>query len=80
MCEKNKRGVVSVRFTITFILVAIVNMILAYVITSVLGISNIILYKSLTASNTIITYEVIIWFALSLIEAYIYEHKKRDEA
>ena len=80
MCEKNKKGVVSVRFTITFILVAIINMILAYVITSVLGISNIILYKSLTASNTIITYEVIIWFVLCLIEALIYEHKKRDEA
>lgn len=62
------------------IIFAIINMILAYTITSVLNTKDVILYQSLTASNTIITYEVIIWFTLSLIEAYIYEHKKRDEA
>lgn len=54
---------------------SIINTCIAYFITSALGIQNIILYKSLTAMEYIITYEVIIFFALSFIEAFIYEKK-----
>lgn len=62
------------------VLFGILNIIIAYLITTPLNINDIILYQSLTATNYIITYEVIIWFILGLGEAYIYEKCiKKDE-
>ena len=71
----------DIKELISYILFAILNFIIAYLITIPLNINDVILYKSLTATNYIITYEVIIWFVLSLSEAYIYEKCiKKDEA
>ena len=64
---------------IGFTLALILNIIIAYLITTPLNIKNTILFQSHSATNYIITYEVIIWFILSLIEAYIYDHKKRGK-
>lgn len=58
----------QVKSVLVYILVTIVNLIIAYSITTFLGIKNTILYQSLTAINYIITYEVIIWFLLMLAE------------
>ncbi len=55
------------------VLFAILNLVIAYLITTPLNIKDVVLYQSLTATNYIITYEVIIWFILGLSEAYIYE-------
>ena len=54
---------------------SIINFAIAYFITTALGIQNVILYQSLTATQYIITYEIIIWFVLSLIGATIYHYK-----
>lgn len=64
------------------VLFAILNILVAYVITSILGIKNIILFQSLTATQYTITYEVIIVFILAIIEAFICEKiaRKKDEA
>ena len=63
------------------VLFAILNIIIAYLITTPLNIKDVVLYQSLTATNYIITYEVMIWFILGLSEAYIYEkYIKKDEA
>lgn len=54
----------------------LVNMFVAYFITSILGIQNIILFQSMTALNYTITYEIIIWYVLILIENAIYKTAK----
>ena len=43
-------------------------MFIAYSITSLLGIKNIVLLQSMTALNYTITYEIIIWYVLILTE------------
>ena len=60
---------------IIFIIFSIINISIAYMITSYFGIQNIILYQSLSAMQYTITYEVIIFFVLSLVEATIYHYK-----
>lgn len=55
------------------ILFSIINILIAYFFTTSLGIQNIILFRSLTATEYVITYEVIIFFILSFIEAVLYE-------
>ena len=62
---------------IFFIILLLVNIGVAYLITTLLNIKNIILFESVTATNHTITYEVIIWFILTFIEVIIFEHKKR---
>lgn len=63
------------------IIFTIINLVIAYLITTSLGVKDTILYQSLTATNYSITYEVIIWVALGLIEGIIYEKGiKKDEA
>lgn len=57
------------------IVLMILNIGIAYMITIPLGIQNQILFQSFTATNYCITYEVIIWFVLSLIGASIIENK-----
>ena len=63
----------DIKELIGIIAFSIFNIIIAYDITIALGIQNIILYKSLTAMSYYISYEVIIWFILSFIEAFVYE-------
>ncbi len=58
----------------------LVSMFVAYFITSILGIQNIILFQSMTALNYTITYEVIIWYVLILIENAIYKNVKKHIA
>lgn len=69
----------NIKENVVVILLVIINMIFAFMITSYFSINNIIFYKSLTAMEWTITYEVIIWFSLSFIESGIYEiaQKKR---
>ncbi len=55
------------------IILMLINIGIAYAITVSLGIQNQILWQSLTAMNYCITYEIIIWFALSLIEGLVIE-------
>lgn len=58
---------------IVIITLAIINLLIAYAITIPLGLKDVVLFNSMTAMNWTITYEIIIWFSLSLIEAIIYE-------
>jgi len=60
------------------IIVAIINIIIAFSITNLLGISNIVLFRTYTAMSGDITWEVIIFLTLSLIEAIIYEIYKKN--
>lgn len=55
------------------IILMILNIGIAYMITIPLGIQNQILFQSYSATAYCITYEVIIWFVLSLIGAGIIE-------
>ena len=65
----------EIKDLIIFIIFSIINISTAYMITSYFRIQNIILYQSLTAMQYTITYEVIIFFVLSLVEASIYHFK-----
>ena len=53
------------------IIVAIINIIIAFSLTNLLGISNIVLFRTYTAMSGDITWEVIIFLTLSLIESII---------
>ncbi len=55
------------------VVLMLLNIGIAYMITIPLGIQNQILFQSYTATNYCITYEIIIWFALSFIGAFIIE-------
>lgn len=72
----------DIKELIGVIVFLILNICIAYAITIPLGIQNVILYKSLTAMSYDISYEVIIWFILSFIEAFVYEKliQKKSEA
>ena len=65
----------EIKDLLIFIIFSIINISIAYMITSYFGIQNIILYQSLSAMQYTITYEVIIFFVLSLVEATIYHYK-----
>ena len=65
----------EIKDLLIFIIFSIINISLAYMITSYFGIQNIILYQSLTAMQYTITYEIIIFFVLSLVEATVYHYK-----
>ena len=65
----------EIKDLLIFIIFSIINISIAYMITSYFGIQNIILYQSLTAMQYTITYEVIIFFVLSLVEATVYHYK-----
>ena len=54
---------------------SIVNIVIAYLFTTALGIQNIVLYQSLTAMQHTITYEILIFMALSFIECLAYHYK-----
>ena len=57
------------------IIFAIINILVAYLITIKLGIVNTVVIRTFSALYSEITWEVIIFLGLSLIEAYIYEYK-----
>lgn len=65
----------EIKDLLIFIIFSIINISIAYMITSYFGIQNIILYQSLTAMQYTITYEIIIFFVLSLVEATVYHYK-----
>ena len=65
----------EIKDLIIFIIFSIINISIAYMITSYFGIQNIILYQSFTAMQYTITYEVIIFFVLSIVEVTIYHYK-----
>lgn len=65
---------------ICIIIVLLLNILIAYLITSVLGIKSIVLFQSLTAVSYSITYEIVIWFVLILIEYVIYKTVKKHIA
>ena len=58
---------------ICIILALLLNIPIAYFITLILGIQNIVLLQLMTALNYTITYEIIIWFVLILIEYAVYK-------
>lgn len=63
----------KVKETFAIIIFAIINVFIAFSITELLGISNIVVFKTYTAMFNEITWEVIIFLALSFIEAFAYE-------
>lgn len=65
----------EIKDLIIFIIFSTINISIAYMITSYFGIQDIILYQTLTAMQYTITYEVIIFFVLSIVEATIYHYK-----
>ena len=54
----------------------IVDMFVAFAICSYYNISNLVLLKSYTAKNMDITYEVLIWFGLVIIQAIFIDRKE----
>lgn len=53
---------------ILLIVALILNIFIAYGITTLFNIKNVVLFQSMTAMNYTLTYEVIIWFILILLE------------
>lgn len=62
----------DVRQMIILLLFGIINIIISFAITNFLGISNVVLFTTHTAMGGDITWEVIIFLFLLLIEAIIY--------
>jgi len=69
----------KVREIFVIIIFAITNIIISFLITNLFGISNTVVFRTYSAISGEITWEVIIFFALSLIEAIIYEIYKKKE-
>ncbi len=61
------------------ILFYVINIAIAYLITFLLGIENTVLLKTYTATQNVITYEILIVFALSFIECLIFQNKLENE-
>ncbi len=59
------------------IIFAIINIILSFIITNLLGISNPIVFRLFSVMYGDITWEVIIFFIFSIVEAFIYECFKK---
>lgn len=59
-----------------------INILIAYLITFAYGVTNVVLYESFSATGYMITYEILIWYALSFTEALIFEkyRNKKQEA
>lgn len=63
----------EIKELIAIIIFSIINTFIAFTITNLLGISNTIVFRTFSAIYGDITWEVIIFMGLSLIEAIIYE-------
>ena len=69
----------KVREIFLIIIFAIINIIISFFITNLLGISNTVVFRTYSTMSGDITWEVIIFLVLSLTEAIIYEFcKKKD--
>lgn len=66
----SKSEIKELSFMIVF---CIINSIIAFVITGALGITNTIIIKSLSVIYGCITWEVVIFMVLMLIESIIYD-------
>lgn len=62
---------------ILLVVALILNIFIAYGITTLLNIKNVVLFQSIIAMNYTLTYEVIIWFVLTLLEYAIYKFIKK---
>lgn len=60
---------------VAIILFYIINVAIAYLITFSLGIENVVLLETYTATQNVITYEILIVFVLSIIECLIFQYK-----
>lgn len=67
---------------IFIVTIMLINILFAYLITYAYGVTNVVLYESYSATGYMITYEVLIWYTLSIIESVIFEiyRKKKQEA
>ena len=66
---------------IAILIFYLINIIIAFYITNMLGIVNVVVLKSMSILYGEITWEVIIVMSLSLIESIIYEikHNKKEQ-
>ena len=62
----------DIKQVIILLLFGLINIIISFTITNMLGISNVVLFTTITAIGGDITWEVIIFIVLLLIEAIIY--------
>lgn len=60
--------------TIYMILFVIINTFLSFIITKSLGIYNVVIYKSYVLYYSEITWEVVIFIAISILVAGIYDY------
>ncbi|MFR7462808.1 MAG: hypothetical protein ACLUVE_02365 [Clostridia bacterium] len=72
---KNKKEFIAI------LIFYLINIIIAFYITNMLGIVNVVVLKSMSILYGEITWEVIIVMSLSLIESIIYEikHNKKEQ-
>ena len=72
---KNKKEFIAI------LIFYLINIIIAFYITNMLGIVNVVVLKSMRILYGEITWEVIIVMSLSLIESIIYEikHNKKEQ-
>ncbi len=72
---KNKKEFIAI------LIFYLINIIIAFYITNMLGIVNVVVLKSMSILYGEITWEVIIIMSLSLIESIIYEikHNKKEQ-
>ena len=72
---KNKKEFIAI------LIFYLINIIIAFYITNMLGIVNVVVLKSMSILYGAITWEVIIGMSLSLIESIIYEikHNKKEQ-
>ena len=72
---KNKKEFIGI------LIFYLINIIIAFYITNMLGIVNVVVLKSMSILYGEITWEVIIVMSLSLIESIIYEikHNKKEQ-
>lgn len=67
---------VKIKQFLFIILFIIINLVIAFSITNSLGIFNTVIYRSFTSMISEITYEMVIFMGLALIESGIYETAK----
>lgn len=70
---KNKKEFIAI------LIFYLINIIIAFYITNMLGIVNVVVLKSMSILYGEITWEVIIVMSLSLIESIIYEIKRNKK-
>lgn len=63
----------KIKQLISIILFIIFNTLIAFSITHFLGISNTVIYRSAVSMISVVTYEMVIFMLLALIESSIYE-------